>query len=427
VANESDLSATNLYLDDFLVVHEKTTSSLNIVSTANYYPFGMKMDAESYDHIDYAKQRYGYNGNEEIDGGDLTLMDFNARIYVPSLGRFMGADALASISAASSPFAFASNNPVNFIDPTGLTTTNWFNDTWNSIEQDLAEFDQDYYGPNPLSGSFRIGPGSGNYWSDGIQYSDWTPNGGSATYRAGLARGFTDIGGNLYRFNSDGTKDMYDYRNGQVGFWVDRGYLTFDIGYVNGESTLLQTAGVITTFVQSSGGGFGSGFADGFGAGVGSTVDFFKSLGTAEGWQALGQGVVDFANLGCTTCPQGIIMRAQMADATANYVQNIPNMSSYQIGYDLGFGSEKALEIAITRRVMPLSKSFLGVRNVGNASKFSTIQSVKTYGKWGTFSQRRFTWPTGGYTLDRATFFNRNFIIPSGRTIGVGQLQHFQD
>ena len=107
-------------------------------------------------------------------------------------------------------------------------------------------------------------------------------------------------------------------------------------------------------------------------------------------------------------------------------VRPIPSMSSYEMGYTLGFGTEKGLEIAISRRVMPLTKSYLEVRDVGNASKFSTIQSINTYGEWGTLSKRSFTCPNGSYTIDRATFYNRNYIIPGGRVIGTGQLQYLQ-
>ncbi|MDN5214953.1 DUF6443 domain-containing protein [Fulvivirgaceae bacterium BMA12] len=220
VANESDLSTTDLFLDDFLVVHEKTTSSLNIVSTANYYPFGMKMDAESYDHLTREKQRHGYNGNEEIDGGGLTLMDFNARIYNPSLGRFMGADALASVSAASSPYAFTSNDPINLIDPTGLTSREWGGSFRKHF---LANFGYEgsFARNQRIWGAGRTGPGSGNHWSDGIYYSDWTLHGGSPTYRLGLSMGLIDIGGILYsrHVNADGSRNRFDTRHGQQGFY----------------------------------------------------------------------------------------------------------------------------------------------------------------------------------------------------------------
>jgi hypothetical protein len=76
---------------------------------------------------------------------------------------------------------------------------------------------------------------------------------------------------------------------------------------------------------------------------------------------------------------------------------------------------------------MPLSKSYLGVKNAMRANRFTTIQSIRTHGKWGRISRKRRTWITGGSTKDRATYFNRNYIYPLGRTIGFGQLQYLQN
>ena len=67
--------------------------------------------------------------------------------------------------------------------------------------------------------SHRMGPGSGNHWSDGIEYSDWSPTHGSEIYRAGLAAGMTDIGGTLYHIGSDGSRSRWDSRNGQLGWY----------------------------------------------------------------------------------------------------------------------------------------------------------------------------------------------------------------
>ena len=47
---------------------------------------------------------------------------------------------------------------------------------------------------------------------------------------------------------------------------------------------------------------------------------------------------------------EGAIMKDQLAYSVVNYVENIPNMSAYEMGYDLGFGSEKLLETAVLTR-----------------------------------------------------------------------------
>jgi RHS repeat-associated core domain len=216
----------------------------------------------------------------------VNLFDYGARLYDPAIGRWFVVDMLANheLQIDKSPYAYGWNNPIKYVDPNGLC-------------------------PNGCSESEQ----SGEPYRDGavVQNKYGASQWSNGEWKKISSSPMTGNSSNGIRIN----------------------------GFFGGGSNGFGN--------QANGGGFGSGFVDGFGAGVGSTVDFFKSLGTAEGWQALGQGLVDSANLGCTTCPQGIIMRAQMADATANYVQNIPNMSSYQIGYDLGFGTEKLAEAVL--------------------------------------------------------------------------------
>src|SRR5699024_1017296 len=61
---------------------------------------------------------------------------------------------------------------------------------------------------------------------------------------------------------------------------------------------------------------FRNGFFDGFGRGIRSTVDFFSSLGTTKGWTDLGKGMLDLATIGCQFCPEGMIIRNQLAERT---------------------------------------------------------------------------------------------------------------
>jgi hypothetical protein len=178
--------------------------------------------------------------------------------------------------------------------------------------------------------------------------------------------------------------------------------------------------------------GISDGFANtsialgaGFAKGVEGTWSFLTSLTTKEGWVNLGEGFKNTALLSCMTCPEGVFLRSVITNNTINYIGNIPNMSSTEISFDLGYGIEKLVEAAIVRRVIPLPKSLFGLKKVGSASRFTTIQSISTYGKWGKFISRKFTIPYS-FTLDKATFFNRNFLIPTGRIITVGQFQYIQ-
>ncbi|WP_255491342.1 RHS repeat-associated core domain-containing protein [Dysgonomonas sp. ZJ279] len=105
-----------------------------VVQKSHYYPFGMAF-AES---TDLERQPYKYNGKELDRMHQLNMYDYHARQMEPGTGRFMSVDPLAEKYYNISPYAYVKNNPLKYIDPTGMwsiTSTGWTTSNPDDIEE----------------------------------------------------------------------------------------------------------------------------------------------------------------------------------------------------------------------------------------------------------------------------------------------------
>ncbi|MET3035732.1 RHS repeat-associated core domain-containing protein, partial [Chryseobacterium sp. NRRL B-14859] len=90
-------------------------SSIEVLEENNYYPFGLKHEGINVLTGNPAYQ-YKYNGKELQETG---MYDYGARFYMPDIGRWGVVDPLAETSRRWSPYTYAYNNPIRFIDPDG--------------------------------------------------------------------------------------------------------------------------------------------------------------------------------------------------------------------------------------------------------------------------------------------------------------------
>ena len=91
-----------------------------IFGTNHYYPFGMETEGPWYLQRTGVQNHYRYNGKENI--GAIGLLDYGARNYDSSIGRFLSVDPLADHpqNLGWNPYHYTHNNPINMIDPTGM-------------------------------------------------------------------------------------------------------------------------------------------------------------------------------------------------------------------------------------------------------------------------------------------------------------------
>jgi RHS repeat-associated protein len=106
------------YLKDHLGTIKMTVDANgNVTSYDDYYPFGMVMAGRS-GNFGQGDTRYKFISKErDVETGYDWL---GARGYDSRIGRFLTIDPLQDDNPEVNPYHYAFNNPVRFIDPTGL-------------------------------------------------------------------------------------------------------------------------------------------------------------------------------------------------------------------------------------------------------------------------------------------------------------------
>lgn len=92
------------------------------------YPFGLKH--RGYNNVVRGTENnyQTYNGKEHVQELGYNMYDFDMRHYDPAIGRWFSIDPLAEEMRRYSPYNYAFNNPIFFIDPDGMSPVSVLDD-----------------------------------------------------------------------------------------------------------------------------------------------------------------------------------------------------------------------------------------------------------------------------------------------------------
>jgi RHS repeat-associated protein len=109
--------------------------SSGITQYSDYDPWGLALPTLSGGS---STNRLKYNGKEAITEVGASVYDYGARLYDAQIGRWGVPDPLAELSRRFSPFVYGNNNPVRFIDPDGMATSEYYQG--QAAQDKFAEF-----------------------------------------------------------------------------------------------------------------------------------------------------------------------------------------------------------------------------------------------------------------------------------------------
>lgn len=111
----------------------KGTQGVETIQENSYYAFGMTQS----EWVSGAKNKYLYNGKEQQEDFDLNQYDYGARFYDPVIARWNVIDPMSELSRKWSPYVYCYNNPMRFVDPDGMYSTEEYKKDHGITDDDI--------------------------------------------------------------------------------------------------------------------------------------------------------------------------------------------------------------------------------------------------------------------------------------------------
>ncbi|WP_338870939.1 RHS repeat-associated core domain-containing protein [Spirosoma sp. SC4-14] len=201
------------FLTDHLGNIRAVVANSGVTQWTEYDPWGMELAALS---SGSSTNRDKFNGKENLAEIGNGMLDFGARLYDATIGRWGLIDPLAEKATHWSPYRFGFDNPVSVTDPTGM-----FEYSNGYTTQDS----KDITGAMEFNGVFQNGggdgPGPGKGQASTRQEKQAQTSGGLTT---------SNTPGTGMRKNASGQLESYKVE-GPNGVFVDPFLVTIDVVY----------------------------------------------------------------------------------------------------------------------------------------------------------------------------------------------------